>query len=142
MIRSARQKIPLIFAFVFALALSACNGGCASMNPTATAETPEQHAYALYGQFVIGEEAAAKVNEDAATPQSVREAIAKADNAAKPVADSLLDAAGQVLVIRSQLSQGKSSEEKLGIAITNLNNWIIEAKPLIENLTKAVSGKS
>jgi hypothetical protein len=125
------------------LTLSACNGGCAGIqSPSAVAETPEQHAYALYGQFVIAEETAAGIVEDPATPQVVKDQIAKADATAKPVADNLLDAARSVMKIRAELAQGKSSEEKLAIAITNLEKWIADARPKIEALVASITRKT
>jgi hypothetical protein len=122
------------------LTLSACNGGCAGLkSPSAVAETPEQHAYALYGQFEIAEAVAADITEDPTTPQSVREAIATADAAAKPVADNLLAASRSVMKIRAEIAQGKSTEEKLAVAITNLERWIADARPKIEALIASMS---
>lgn len=129
--------------FVLALLMSACSPGCTSFknaNPSAVAQTGEQQAYALYGQFIIAEEAAATIAEDPATPQAAKESIAQADQAAKDVADDLLAASRQVLTIRSQISQGKSTEDKLTIALANLDKWVADAKPKIENLTKSLTG--
>lgn len=58
-----------------------------------TAETPAQKAFALYGTFVVAEEAAAALIADPALPAAVRQGIRTADAVAKPLADALMAAA-------------------------------------------------
>lgn len=138
------QKLRLDWAvlLVFVLALSACEGCTNLKGPSEVAETSEQQAYALYGQFVIAEEAAAGIVEDPGTPQEVRETIAQADAIAKDVADDLLAASRSVMRIRAEIAAGKSTEEKLNLAIINLDKWVAEAKPKIQALVSSLSGKS
>ena len=133
----------LAIVLMAAVSMAACNGcqnnpDSAIQSPTAAAESPEQHAYALYGQFVIAEEAGAKLTEHPSTPSSVKQAIATADAAAKPIADNLLAAARDVMVIRAQLRAGTSTEEKLAVAIANLDKWVSDLRPKLEELVGAV----
>ncbi len=68
---------------------------CATLgrSPVGTAETPQQKAYALYGSFVVLEEAAANfVTGPFATEEGIR-VIKQADAIAKPAADLLHDSA-------------------------------------------------
>lgn len=62
--------------------------GCLNA-PTKAAQTPEQKAYAVYGTFVVLEEQAAVITQNANVPASVKRALAAADNVAKPSADAL-----------------------------------------------------
>lgn len=113
--------------------------GC-SANPVAVAETPAQKGYALYGSFVIFEEQAVKVASDPMLPDNIRQAIIRADEAAKPAADKLQEALAQFESIRLELAAGTSTEEQLAIAAANLNRWVTEAAPLINSLIAAVAG--
>lgn len=133
----------LAIVLMAAVSMAACNGcqnnpDSSVQSPTAAAESPEQHAYALYGQFVIAEEAGAKLAEHPSTPSSVKQAIATADAAAKPIADNLLAAARDVMVIRSQVRAGTNTEEKLTIAVANLDQWVSDLRPKLEDLIGAI----
>ncbi|WP_455363609.1 hypothetical protein [[Eubacterium] cellulosolvens] len=114
--------------------------GCVSSNPIARAETVEQKAYATYGTFVIFEEQAAKLVSSGTLPASAVQTIADADRRAKPVADSLLDAVREFNAIRAEFEAGGTGEERYIAAINNLNGWIEQAAPLINNLVAAVKG--
>lgn len=102
-------------------------------------ESLEVCASAVYGTFVIFEEFGRSVAEDPKLPNGARQAIIRADEVAKPVADSLLGAFNEYRMIRAQLAVGKTTEEKLLVATSNLNRWITEAAPLIRNLVNAVN---
>lgn len=102
-------------------------------------QTLEVCAAATYGTFVVFEEFARSVAEDPALPNSTRQLIIKADERAKPVADSLLEALRQYQRIRAEVAVGKTPEEKLLVATSNLNRWITEAAPLIRNLIGVVN---
>lgn len=147
------MKNPSLIKMVFLLALvtgvpmglAACNGSknnpdapASSSIPSAVAQTPEQHAYALYGEFVVAEEVAATVSEHPATPQEVREKIAEFDAKAKPIADKTLAAAREVMLIRAQIRQGLSTEEKLATAVANLDKWVKDLKPKVEDLVGSI----
>lgn len=110
-------------------------------NPHAEAKTPEQHAYAVYGEWVIAKEAAAEIVELATTPQSVREKVAQVDSVASPIADNLYDTAQEAFKIRAQLAAGQTTEDKLTVVLTNLDEWVAKLEPQIRKLTDAVSGK-
>ena len=132
-LKSAQQGYILAFAL---LMLSACAG----LNPVSKAETSEQRAYALYGTFVVFEEQAVKLVASPEVPESVKRSLREADAVAKPAMDSVLEGVNQIFEIRRQLSIGTSTEEKLTIAVTNLDMWYAGAKPKVEALIRLVKG--
>ena len=126
-----------VFAWMLPLLFVA---GCQSANPIAAAETNEQRAYAAYGTFVIFQEKAADLAEDPAIPNGVKLRIIAAEERAKPVADSLLDAYAEFLAIKAQFDAGQSTEEAVLIASNNLNDWITRLAPLVNELIRNVKG--
>jgi hypothetical protein len=130
------NKLAMTLLVVAATALAACG----SLNPLSKAQTLEQKAYALYGQFTIVEEQAASLVQEASVPASAKKAIAQADAVAKPVADKLLAATLAVDRARDDLAAGRTTEEKLLIATANLQRWYDEVLPLIRDLAAAVKG--
>ena len=123
-----------------ALAVLSTMAACASLNPVSKTETTEQKAYALYGTFVIFEEQAAKLVQSPEVPANVKQALRDADKAAKPAADAVLDGVQTVLTVRRQLLAGETTEERLAIAVSNLNLWYSTARPKVEQLVKVVKG--
>lgn len=134
--KSNVNKIAAMVLMVATFALSACG----TLNPLSHAQTAEQKAYALYGEFVVVEEQAAAAVQDPAVPSNVRHAIAAADAAAKPVADELLKTAAVVKGIREDLAAGKTTEEKLVVATANLQRWYTELSQQLPRLADAVRG--
>lgn len=128
------------FAAALLVVASAAITACGTLNPVARAQTVEQKAYAVYGQFVVVEEQAAALVQEASVPASAKQAIARADAVAKPVADKLLAATLAVEQVRDDIAAGKSTEEKLVIATANLQKWYAEVVPLIRDLASAVKG--
>jgi hypothetical protein len=129
------------FQTFYLLAIMLLLQACAGANPIAKAETTEQRAYATYGTFVIIEEQAAKLVSSGQIPNSAVQAIGRADAAAKPVADSLLDAALEFTVIRAEFEAGGGTgEERYVRAMNELNSWIERITPLVANLITAVKG--
>jgi hypothetical protein len=113
---------------------------CSIINPVSKAETTEQRAYAAYGTFVIFEEKAVELVESGTLPDDIALAIIDADERAKGVADSLLDATWEFIKVRDQLAAGETTQEQLDIAVANLDSWINRAVPLINGLGTAVTG--
>jgi hypothetical protein len=123
--------IPLLFMLAWLQ-------GCATVaGPYKAAETAEQKAFALYGTFVVFEERGASVINDQRVDLDARRAIQRADAAAKPVADSLLDAALEVNEVRQEIG---ASENRLETVTRNLENWIMRFEPLVAQLVSAVKG--
>jgi hypothetical protein len=135
------MKVKRALIGIAVLALVAVAGCKALTAPVEVAQTPEQKAYALYGTFVVFEEAAASIATDATTATAIKNIIKKADATAKPAADALLASARQVITIQTQLADGKTPEEKLDVATKNLAGWITDAKPKILALQCAVNPK-
>ena len=132
------RKIQYNYLYLFTVLLFLQS--CASVNPVSKAETIEQKAYATYGTFVIFEEKAAELVSSGTLPDDVSLAIIDADERAKGVADSLLDATIEFIKIRNQLAAGETTQEQLDIAVANLDEWINRAAPLINNLVTTVEG--
>lgn len=118
------------------VALASCRG----INPMAAAETSEQRAYAAYGTFVIMQEKAVDLARNETLSRSVRLGIINAEERAKPVADSLLDAINEYDAIRAQLDAGTTTEDRVVIASNNLDNWVSRLIPLTTQLIAAVQG--
>ena len=114
---------------------------CATVNPLSAAKTTEQRAFALYGTFVVAEEAAVDVLALPGLSAADKANIKAADAAAKPAADALLDAAQQAFRIRAELEAGTSTDDKLRIATANLERWVNETGPKIEALLAAIRRK-
>lgn len=128
--------LAVVLTAVATLALVACG----TLNPVAHAQTTEQKAYALYGEFVVIEEQAAEVAKSSEVSASIKLSIAAFDAAAKEAADSLLDAAVLVKSVRDDLARGKTTEEKLLIATANLERWRGELEPKLLRLASAIKG--
>lgn len=106
------------------LALTAC-----VVNPMKTAETTEQKADAYYGMFVISQEAAVRIAQDPATPQSVKVALRDADRVAKPLADGLHDAIVKFQAVKdaytAALAAGNADPAALVAAEKELSTYLI-----------------
>lgn len=126
----------IITALFLATWLSAC---ATIAGPYKAAETAEQKAFALYGTFVVFEERGAAIVTDRRIDLDARRAIQRADARAKPVADSLLDAALEVQSVREQLD---ASDNDLETVTRNLEGWITRFEPLVAELVRAVKGAS
>ena len=113
---------------------------CQSANPVGAADTAEQRAYAAYGTFVIFQEKAADLAEQPELSRSMKLRIINAEAAAKPVAESLLDAYTEFLVVKAQFDAGETTEDRVVIASNNLNNWITRLAPLVNELIRNVKG--
>lgn len=125
-----------LWLLLFAVALA----GCQTANPIGAAETSGQRAYAAYGTFVIFQEKAADLAEQPGIPNGVKLRIIAAEERAKPVADSLLDAYTEFLVVRAQFDAGQTTQDKVLIASTNLNDWVTRLLPLVNELVRNVKG--
>ena len=133
------RKLDYRYAWLL-LCFSALLQGCANTNPVAAADTPEQRAYAAYGTFVIAQETAADLVEDASIPDGVRLRIISAEERAKPVADSLLDAYTEYLIIKAEFDEGRTGDQRLIIAANNLDDWVTQLAPLVAELLRNIKG--
>lgn len=132
------RKLDYRYAWVllWAFALAGCQGA----NPIKAAETNEQRAYAAYGTFVIVQEKAADLVEQPNIPRGVKLRIIGAEERAKPVADSLLDAYTEFLIVKAEFDAGQTSEERFVIAANSLDNWVTQLVPLLNELIRNVRG--
>ncbi len=134
MVRKLDYRYAWLMLWLFALA------GCQTANPIAAAETPEQRAFAAYGTFVILQETAADLAEDPAIPRGAKLRIIQAEERAKPVADSLLDAYTAFLIVKAEFDAGETSEQRFAIASKELNDWVTDLAPLMNELIRNIKG--
>jgi len=128
--------IRLQFLLIFVLALQACGAA----NAVKRAETVEQKAYAAYGEFVIVSEQAAKLVSSGRLDNRSIIAIGLAEEAAKEVADPLIELTVEFEAIRSEYIAGGTGERRFISAMNNLNNWVERLLPLVANLQSAKEG--
>lgn len=143
-----RTVLVLPAMFLLVMLLSGC-----PVNPVREAETFEQKAYALYGTYVIFQGKAAELVQDSTIPERVKVALRDADKVSYPVAERLVDAAGEVSRIRDIINDCSdlempeldpsctpSNEQRLTNAITNLGTIYYSAQPVLLNLVSIVKG--
>lgn len=130
-----------ILALILALA------GCATTSPIRAAETTEQTAFAAYGTFTVYQELAGDIMRDTAVPDRVKLAIQRAEGKAKPIADSLSEAARELLRVRREYQAIMASEDGDGAdraqqrlleAAEGVSRWITELEPAMADLIRAV----
>ncbi len=128
------------FAVVLSMLLAAALlSGCVTWGVKA-AQTNEQRAAALLGDFTIFQQAALKVGQDTSVPLEVRRAILDAPIAAKPFVDELDAALREYRAVALELERGTTTEEKVAIAAQNLVRWITEVQPRIARLRELIEG--
>lgn len=135
-----RQLIHNRYVAFYVMLLLVGLQGCAGTNPIAAAETNEQRAYAAYGTFVIMQEKAADIVEGTDIPRGAKLRVIGAEERAKPIADSLLDAYTEYLVIRAEYEAGQTSEERFITAANSLDNWVTQLVPLLNELIRNIKG--
>ncbi len=113
--------------------------GCAQLGVQA-AQTNEQRAAALLGDFTVFQKAALKIGEDETVPANVRKAVLDAPIAAKPAVDELDTALRTYREIALQVKAGTTTDEKLQIAAQNLVVWITRVTPQIKQLRATIEG--
>lgn len=123
---------------ILVLVLVACTTTPADL--IRTAQTPAQYAFALYGTFVVTEEAAAGIVENPGTPPVVVAIIRTADAIAKPAADTMLEAARAYVAVNARLKAGDNgvSLGDVSGALSLLITATQRAGPSIDALVKAI----
>jgi len=124
------------FLLVIVLALQACGAA----NAVKRAETVEQKAYAAYGEFVIVSEQAAKLVSSGQLDNRSIIAIGRAEEAAKEVADPLIELTVEFEAIRKEYLAGGTGEIRFISTMNNLNNWVERLLPLVANLQSVKEG--
>lgn len=134
----ARFHLAMLVLF---LAPSFLMSGCSSL-AIGHAQTTEQKAAALLGDFTLYQRASIKIGEDQTVPVEVRRAALEAEGKAKPIADKLDESLREYRAIANQLRAGQSTDDKLRIAASNLTSWIQQLEPLVRSLRSTVEGVS
>jgi hypothetical protein len=136
------MKVAKRHLYALALLSAILTGGCA------TNEATLEGAYKNYGRFVAIQRATVIMTEDPFTPQEVKEAAARAVVAAKPIADTMYDAAREYAVIQGEIEAMQQAgqvvpEEKVLLALqaqNKLRGLYVLARPRILETIKIVNG--
>lgn len=121
-------------ALAMTLAVLASCGTLGVRNPVATAQTPEQKAYALVELYRVAVEEAADIAEAPTTPRSVISVLQQAEKIATPLALELKAAAqayGNAEEALKLLPKDAGLIDKAAIALKGLNDaWREGAAPM------------
>jgi hypothetical protein len=124
----------------YVVALLALTTACATTPAVLPGmDRPEVVAFALYGSFVIVEEAAATIAENPATPPAVSAALIAADEAAVPYVRQLRPLAEQVEGLRAAVVSGQASVDELLAAVAELQRLLDQVAPLIRRFNDLVT---
>lgn len=129
-----------IFSMVALVCCVALLGACAA-NPFTAAKGVDEQAFAALGSYNVYQKLALKVVQDQSLPVELRRAAAQADADAFPVVEALNKALTAYLDVQEQLAAGKTSKEKLTIAIANLKDWTTKTVAVVDKLREAVKKK-
>lgn len=132
--------LPLILWTALIIAITCAISGCALTSPITAATTPDNKAYALYGEFVIFEEQAAALKQSGTLPVSAARTLTTADARAKPTADALAQAVRDYLSANAALKAGSGTAAQVQIAATQLTHWTQQADTDLGALITAVKG--
>jgi len=119
-----------------AFALQACQG----TNPVAAANSIELQAYAISGTYGIYQEKGLELIQRGNLPNSVSLRLIAAEERLTPIVDELDKALDLVEQVKADLSRGESTSEQVAIALTELNNWLNQAGPLVQSFKTNVIG--
>lgn len=129
---SQRVRLSSLSALLFALA------ACHLLQPYELAQNIEQRAGVVLGDFEIYQQASLSIGHNEEVPSDIRLHVVQAARKAKGPIDDLDTALRSFQKIRAALLAGEESEDKLRIVADNLETWIAEAKPLVDDLKKWV----
>lgn len=131
------RQIQIVVLAAFAVLVA----GCAGLNPLASAETPAQKAYAISASYNIVLESAAEIVEDPTAPIELRRTIQRTEARTTPIVDELEDAFVELTTIRAEYRAGATTEERLQLAVDNLEAWVDRAEAALVDLATAVKGE-
>lgn len=142
--RGAALPVALVFSLM-AVSVFTVGGltGCATQR---AAETVEQRAGALLGDFNIFQSAAIHIGEDTAVPAEVRSKVVNAAIGLKPAVDQLDELLRSYIAIKGELDAATSTDahnllqSRLQVAASRLNAWILDLTPKIAALRTALEG--
>ena len=135
----ANLKCSLVAAMLALLIVLPAMGGCAYF-AVGRAETTEQKAAALLGDFTLYQKASLQIGNDPSVTPEVRKQVLDAAIAAKPVADSLDTALRDYRLMKRQLEAGETTRDRTAIAANNLQTWVRQLLPLVTQLRSLTEG--
>lgn len=132
------QSHPLVGALLL-VALVAGIAGCQTAAVT-VAETPEQRAAALLGDFTVYQRASLAIVADPTVAPEIRRRVGELAVAAKPVADQLDTSLREYRAVLRELDAGEAHPDKLAIVAANLDRWLLELAQLLANIRTTLQG--
>lgn len=114
-----------LFPVLLVMLLSAC-----SINPVATANNPELKAQALYAEYVIAEEGAARAMQDPAVPDQAKRAIQNTHRLTTPPVEAM--EAQRKLIASLRITK----PDDVPAALLALNDLITAAAPLVAGFSR------
>ena len=133
------MRVRNYIAAILALLIS---HGCATADryvPSAHAETPVQHAYALHATFDVLLERAAEIADDPRTPDTLAAAIGDAKDVGVPAVESMLQAVLAVETVRQAADAGEEPPERVDAALRALEQEIARLRPVVTDLIRVVT---
>lgn len=128
------------YAQIVFLSLFLILSGCANINPFASADTPEQQAYAAYGTYIIFIETAADLTESPVTPHDAKLRLIHATQTGRPVADDLFQAVQTYIDVQTEFRKGETTEEQMFLALEMLVRYLDNFDPVLTKLVTTVNG--
>jgi len=112
--------------------------GCPATLAVKEAQTMEQRAGALIGDFTIFQRAALEIGNDTSVPTDVRQKVVAAPIALRPAVDHGIDLLRSYRLVSEQLARGVTGEDRVRIAAANLTAWIVDLTPKIAALRQTI----
>lgn len=127
-----RTKPALIYTWGGLCALivvAALMTGCTT-NPVAEAESPELKAQALFGEYVIAEEAVARVIQNPQVPDKVKAALQAGHGDVNPIVEEIERQRQAIALLRVE------KPEDVAAALLALNDLILAAQPIVNSFNQ------
>lgn len=144
------KRLPLLLVPLLVLALSAssCQTTAVSANPFLECHTVGQCYLATEGTFNRAQNAALEILHNPDTPASVKDAVKTADGKATPVVLEMSKSYTLYKHVKADLNTCAASDTacqndtnaKILAATSNVNKWLAEATPLVQDLLKLAAG--
>lgn len=124
-----RTKVSSLFmALLWAFALTAC-----ANDPVVAAKDPELKAQAVYAEYVIAEEAAAKLMSSTLVPDNIKAGIKQAHAQINPLVEALSEQRELIAFLRI------NKPEDVAAALLALDQLVTKLGPLVKDFSRSVN---
>lgn len=119
------HPIHALWLAVLCLTLAGCAG-----SPVREAKDPELKAQAMFGEYVIAEEAVARVIQDPQVPDKVKAALQSGHGDVNPIVEEIERQRQTIARLRVE------KPEDVAAAILALNDLILAAQPIVNSFNQ------